>query len=147
LARIAGIQKLLRLHASFAVTRHGRDGLHVTGSVSAVVRQTCVVTLEPLDNDVEEQVDLVFRPPLVTAATADLTALLDAPGEAAAGPEPLVDGTLDLGAIATEFLVLGIDPYPRKPGAVFAPAEPTDAGDNPFAALTTLSKAGGTEGS
>ena len=28
----------------------------------------------------------------------------------------LVGGTVDLGAIATEFLILGLDPYPRKTG-------------------------------
>ena len=33
---------------------------------------------------------------------------------------------VDLGAVATEFLLLGIDPYPRKPGAVF---EAPPAGD------------------
>ena len=34
------------------------------------------------------------------------------------GPETLHGGVVDLGAVATEFLILGIDPYPRKPGAV-----------------------------
>ena len=38
------------------------------------------------------------------------------PPEADDSPEPLVGGAVDLGAVATEFLVLGIDPYPRKPG-------------------------------
>ncbi len=44
-------------------------------------------------------------------------------------PEPLVGGTVDLGAIATEFLILGIDPYPRKPGAEFdaPPRRPGEA--------------------
>ncbi len=42
-------------------------------------------------------------------------------------PEPLVDGKIDLGAIATEFLLLGIDPYPRKAGAEFAPVKTDDA--------------------
>jgi hypothetical protein len=42
--------------------------------------------------------------------------------------------------VATEFLLLGIDPYPRKPGAVFdRPAENT-AGGGPFAALAKLRK-------
>ncbi len=36
-------------------------------------------------------------------------------------PEPLIGGVVDLGALATEFLILGLDPYPRKPGAVFEP--------------------------
>ena len=31
--------------------------------------------------------------------------------------------SIDLGALATEFLMLGIDPYPRKAGAEFAAAQ------------------------
>jgi hypothetical protein len=50
-------------------------------------------------------------------------------------PEPLVGGVVDLGAIATEFLVLGLDPYPRKPGAIFEPPQEREPDENPFAAL------------
>jgi hypothetical protein len=47
---------------------------------------------------------------------------------------------IDLGALATEFLILGIDPYPRKPGTVFEP--PWEGGDvgHPFAGLAALTK-------
>ena len=38
-------------------------------------------------------------------------------------PEPIVNGAIDLGALAAEFLMLGLDPYPRKPGAVFEPVD------------------------
>jgi len=55
-------------------------------------------------------------------------------------PEMLVDGKIDLGAIATEFLLLGIDPYPRKAGAEFATVKVDDAGSRPFAALEALKK-------
>ena len=55
-------------------------------------------------------------------------------------PEPLVDGTLDLGGLAVEFLILGIDPYPRKAGAQFSPPKAEDAGEHPFAALESLKK-------
>jgi hypothetical protein len=51
-----------------------------------------------------------------------------------------LDGKLDLGAIATEFLLLAIDPYPRKPGAEFAPVKADDASAKPFAALEALKK-------
>ena len=57
-----GSRDLPRLQASFEVTRHG-SGLRVQGRVSATVGQTCVVTLEPLANEVEEAIDLVFAPP------------------------------------------------------------------------------------
>ena len=44
-------------------------------------------------------------------------------------------GCVDLGAIATEYFLLGIDPYPRKEGAVFEPRLAKDPAANPFAAL------------
>ena len=34
-------------------------------------------------------------------------------------PERLIGDVVDLGALATEFLILGLDPYPRKAGATF----------------------------
>src|ERR1700726_3801559 len=62
-ARVVGLRDLPRLEANFDVTHHGADGLHVSGRVSATVGQNCVVTLEPLVNEVEEDIDLVFAPP------------------------------------------------------------------------------------
>ena len=40
--------------------------------------------------------------------------------------------SVDLGAIATEFLILGIDPYPRKAGAEFAPVKADDGARAPI---------------
>jgi hypothetical protein len=62
-AQIAGLRSLPRLQATFDVVRHGSDGLRVQGEVSATVGQTCVVTLDPIDTDVKEEVNLVFTPP------------------------------------------------------------------------------------
>ena len=60
-ARLAGLRDLPRLEANFEVRRQGA-GLRVTGRVSATVGQNCVVTLEPLANEVDEEVDLLFAP-------------------------------------------------------------------------------------
>jgi uncharacterized metal-binding protein YceD (DUF177 family) len=139
IAALAGLRALPRLSATFDVVRHGRDGLRVVGAVSARVGQTCVVTLEPIENDIEEAVDLVFAPSREQATDDRSRAAHDA-------PEALINGTLDLGAVAVEFLVLGIDPYPRKPGAVFDAPPTGDAGAHPFAALAALKKGqGGTD--
>jgi hypothetical protein len=137
LARAAGLLELGRLDATFDVTRHGRRGLRVTGTVSASVRQACVVTLDPVDNEVEEAVDLIFAPGHDAAGAAAV--FPDGTVDVSA-PEPLVDGVVDLGAVATEFLMLGIDPYPRKPGVVFALPTAEGASDHPFAALAALHK-------
>jgi hypothetical protein len=53
----------------------------------------------------------------------------------------MVQGAVDLGALATEFLLLGIDPYPRKPGVAFAPpADTPGPSGHPFEALAALKK-------
>ena len=67
-----------------------------------------------------------------------------APGggvEAGEPPEALADGTADVGALAAEFVLLGIDPYPRKPGAEFTPPPEDSATATPFAALSKLKDA------
>jgi uncharacterized metal-binding protein YceD (DUF177 family) len=136
-ARAAGLRDLPRLEASFDVTRHGNGGLRVAGRVAATAGQTCVVTLEPLANEVTEDIDLLFAPPAEVPRDAE-TASKDL--SAGDKTEPLVDGRVDLGALATEFLILGLDPYPRKPGAIFQPPVDSRPDEGPFAALGALKK-------
>lgn len=128
IAQLAGVSELPQLTAVFDLTRRG-EGVHVNGEVSAQVAQTCVVSLEPMESMLEEPVDVLFAP----AAKAPSKA-----GEEL--PEPLIDGKVDLGVLATEFLLLGIDPYPRKEGAEFAALPVTERGEHPFAGLETLKK-------
>ena len=139
LAKPAGVDAVERLTARFDLTRRGRDGLHVSGSVSGTVRQTCVVTLEPLLNAIEEAIEVDYAPPRETKASA---AEIDIASAAFADePEPLIGDTVDLGLLATEFLILGIDPYPRKAGAAFeAPNVAADPAAHPFAGLAALQK-------
>ena len=54
IAKIAGLRDLPRLTASFDLTREGTDALRITGEVSATVGQNCVVTLEPIENEIRE---------------------------------------------------------------------------------------------
>ena len=136
IAVLAGLSSLPRLEASFDVRRHGRSGLHIVGRVSATVGQICVVTLDPMENEVDEAVDLVFvaSPQAARHEAAEIEFHIED------APEPLVEGAVDLAAIATEFLILGIDPYPRKPGTVFAAPDARDDNAHPFAALAALKK-------
>jgi uncharacterized metal-binding protein YceD (DUF177 family) len=140
-AGVAGLRDLPRLQARLDVTRRGTAGLHVSGLVSATVGQTCVVTLDPVENDIEEAIDLSFVPQQAPAPSAEAEG--DEPQIKDVNldePEPLVGGTVDLGALATEFLILGLDPYPRKPGAVFEAPSDDKADPSPFAALAKLTK-------
>jgi hypothetical protein len=141
IARMTGLRDLSRLAAEFEVTRRGADGLHVVGRVSATVGQNCVVTLEPLENEIGEDVDLIFMPQAAISNEGDDEEAEPNPAkENWDGPEPLVGGVVDLGALATEFLILGLDPYPRKAGAVFEPPQEREQDGGPFAALSGLAK-------
>jgi uncharacterized metal-binding protein YceD (DUF177 family) len=133
-AKFVNLPQVPRLEAEFELTRYARNGLRVVGRVSATVEQTCVITLEPMLSEVEEDVELVFMPPSeISSSDRREEDAFDDP------PELLRDGTIDLGAVATEFLILGIDPYPRKPGSVFeAPQDRESSTEHPFAKLAVL---------
>jgi len=137
IAALAGLREVKQLSAVFDLARRGA-GVQVDGEITGRIGQTCVVTLEPIENDVVETVDLRFTPQ--TAAEEDLETAALAGSDDEDAPEPLIGGKVDLGELATEFLMLGIDPYPRKPGAEFAPPKVEEPGTHPFAALEALKK-------
>jgi uncharacterized metal-binding protein YceD (DUF177 family) len=140
-AQLVGLRSLPRLQATFDVVRQGSSGLRVDGEVSATVGQSCVVTLEPVDNEVKEEVTVVFVPSRQVAGGQDGED--DAEEIHPSDPEPLAGDAIDLGAVAVEFLILGIDPYPRKPGVKFEPPIAKDDTSHPFAALAALKKGPG----
>jgi hypothetical protein len=140
MAALAGLREILSARASLDVTPGGGGRFHVAGYVRARVGQTCVVTLDPIENDIDEPIDLMFAPPEQIPEMADL---IDEPAESDADipdpPEPIVNGVIDLGRVATDALYLAIDPYPRRPDAVFEPpVVAADPADHPFAALKAL---------
>ena len=140
MAELAGLREILSARATLDVTPKSGGRVHVAGRVRARIGQTCVVTLDPIENDIDEPIDLIFVPPEQIPQLADL---VDEAAESDAGipdpPEPIVNGVIDLGRIATDALFLGIDPYPRGPDAVFEPpAVAADPEDHPFAALKAL---------
>jgi hypothetical protein len=136
----AELREVLSARASFDVVPR-RDGrVTVTGRVRARIGQTCVVTLDPIENEIDEAIDLVFAPPEQIPEMADLVDEAEEGGEDTPDPpEPITGGFIDLGRVATDALFLAVDPYPRKPDAVFEQAiEALDPEDHPFAALKVL---------
>jgi uncharacterized metal-binding protein YceD (DUF177 family) len=139
-ADVGGLREVLLVQASFDLTPTSGGRFHVAGHVWARIGQTCVVTLEDIENDIDEPIDLFFAPP---EQIPQMSALVD---EAEEGdeevpdpPEPIENGMIDLGRVATDALFLAVDPYPRKAGAVFERVvEAADPEDHPFAALRAL---------
>ena len=149
LARLNGIPGIASARATLHASRRGKDGLHVTGVIRARATLVCVVSLEPFETDIDEPVDVEFEParrPKYARPETERTSRrrrdvrqpveedeegmddLDAPDE-------IIDGKVDLGALAAEFLTLGIDPYPRKPGVAFEEPKAAGVAVSPFAKL------------
>jgi uncharacterized metal-binding protein YceD (DUF177 family) len=143
MAEVAELREILSASASLDVTPAGGGRFHVTGHVRARVGQTCVVSLDPIENDIDEPVDLIFAPP---EQIPEMSALVDETAESDVEipdpPEPIENGVIDLGRLATDALFLAIDPYPRRPDVVFdLPEVAPDPEDHPFAALKALQSA------
>jgi hypothetical protein len=140
MAAIADLREIVSASASLDVTPKGGGRFQVLGRVKARVGQTCVVTLDPILNDIDEAIDLIFAPPEQIPELSDLVdEAAESDDEIPDPPEPIERGIIDLGRVATDALFLGIDPYPRRADAVFeAPVVVDDPEDHPFAALKAL---------
>ena len=123
LADAHGLVAVQTFEAGFHVWKQGPKRYEVSGVVRALVTQTCVVSLEPFETLVSAPVDVDFAPsgqPLGEPASRKMMA-----GSAATfgGPQdpadPIINGQIDLGALAAEFLALNLDLYPHKPGVTF----------------------------
>jgi uncharacterized metal-binding protein YceD (DUF177 family) len=136
LAAEAGLVAIDALEAELTL-RPTRHGFTISGSLEATVVQTCVVTLDPFPAEVRESIDVRFVPASAAAEAGE-----EAIDPSAEDPPDVYEGdTVDLGALVAEYLVLGLDPYPRKPGAVFAPGPddtPETQPPSPFAVLGKL---------
>lgn len=133
------------LTADLDVRRAAGGIIVVDGRLRADLVQTCVVSLVPVPQTIDERFHLSF-------ATAGSDAAPPPPRPGAEvlvdpdidQPDLLVGSTLDLGAIVAEQFALALDPYPRAPGAAL-PAEAAADGDrpeSPFAALAALKSRG-----
>ncbi|MCB1502489.1 MAG: DUF177 domain-containing protein [Bauldia sp.] len=144
-AAIAAEHKLIAvegLSADLDVGRTGDGLITIDGRLRAEVVQTCVISLEPAPQSIDE----VFH---VTLASAGSDV---APPEPKPGAEVMVDPeidqpdvvhgpTIDLGAIVLEHFVLALDPYPRAPSARLPVDVATDGDESarsPFAVLAGL---------
>lgn len=112
-----------------------KDGVRVEGRVRGALTQACVVTLEPVANVVDEAFDVRLHPDIAPSGPVDVDV------DAADPPELMETDTVDVGAIVLEHFVLGIEPYPRAPGAELELSEDLvedEPDPSPFAVLASL---------
>jgi uncharacterized metal-binding protein YceD (DUF177 family) len=143
LAKAYDIPEVRKLAADLTLSRETEGVIRVEGRVVAEIVQACVVSLVPVEQSIDEPVDVRLieagSPRAEGTARPGAEVMID-PDE----PDPpdiLSGAALDLGAIVTEHFLLAVDPYPRAPGAEMPPEgadSAVDAGDSPFAALARL---------
>lgn len=148
------LPEISSLKATFDLTPGAGPLVDVVGIVEAVLTQTCVVTLGPVPATLREEVKARFttfvapkaplKPSRAGGKDDDKTEELVYLGDEDP-PEEAVNGAIDLGELAVVHLALGLDPYPRAPGAAFKGGawqseEEKSEVPGPFAALARLKK-------
>ena len=141
LARRFGLLALESLSAQLTVRPRGALGLvDVTGRLRAKVSQACVVTLEPVADDIDAEISLIYT--LREKDPEDIEVEFD-PNEEDP-PELIGPEGLDLGEAVVQQLAVLLDPYPRRKDAVLPSSAQAGADDgatqSPFAALKELKR-------
>jgi uncharacterized metal-binding protein YceD (DUF177 family) len=107
-----GLLGLESLTAELSIKRGSGGDTVVRGPFSAKVTQACVVTLEPVDAEVNDELIETFSEHATGEEELDWS-------EDSNAPEPLIDGKIDLGELLVQHLSLALEPYPRKAGVEF----------------------------
>lgn len=148
IASECGLTACRSLEARFRAKRYRKHGVTLTGRFTVSIEQECVVTLEPVFTDLQEEFQRRFLPERDLSAT--LPEIID--GEMVFDPEAedlpdlLEGGQINLWEVLIEEMILAIDPFPRSEQAVETtlPGNETGSEDesepthNPFSELKSL---------
>lgn len=118
------IQSMPSFRADLEFKRWAKKGVQVSGRIKADVSTQCPVSLEPVTQNIETNLNARFVPANSHLAKPKL----DEEGEIVLSmdsddlPDIYEGHKLDAWAIALEYLALEIDPFARAPDAQFSPA-------------------------
>jgi hypothetical protein len=150
LAKHIDVDSLKGLKADLTLKRiKGGLVVYIKGHIKAEIEQTCVVTLESLNNTINEDFEAWYADPAQAISfqkALQKKELQRQHGEAPIvaeedDPEPIEDGIIDLADVVIQFLSLAIDHYPQKDGIekdedeVVIVQEDNPIRKNPFEAL------------
>lgn len=130
LAKAYDVTDIRVLKADLDISRSA-DLVRVAGTLEADLGRTCVVSLEPLREPINEQFAVVYTTVAADEVVGEYEADLDA-------PEPIEGDVLDVGQVVLEQLVLTMSAHPRKEGAQ-PPEDPKKGQEShPFDVLKSL---------
>jgi uncharacterized metal-binding protein YceD (DUF177 family) len=115
LAKRFGFLGLPAFSARVTVDRRVGGQVVVEGRLRGRIVQACVLTLDPVTQELDDAFRIVFKKDLAEERDPESgEAVLNAQADA---PEPLAGNLLDVGEIVAEQLSLAAEPYPRRSGA------------------------------
>lgn len=125
LSRRLGLISVESASAAVTLQRVGGGVVHAIGTVEADITQSCVATLAPVPAHIEDEFEGWFGDKTSAVSFARARTEREARKghteaevlEESIDPEPIIGGKVDIGELATQYLSLAIDPYPRAPGA------------------------------
>ena len=141
IAELLGLESLGSLSLAFELKPVGAKCFVVLGRLAARLKQICVVSLEPIEVDIDRAIEMEFAPEKEFLRRQEIVEdeLSD---PAAMDLEPILGGAIDLGHLAYECIATEIEPYPRKQGIDFewkpAGMPGAEEDDGPFSALKVL---------
>lgn len=114
--------------------------VRVKASFQALVHQACVISLDPVAEELAEEFELTYGPEEDEDSEEIVVDL-----EMLDPPEPIIGNAIDIGEAVAEHVALALEPFPRAPGAEFETIvveEPEEQAPktSPFAALAALKK-------
>ncbi len=128
-------------HVRYKLAPKSGGSFSFAGDFTCTLSQACVVTLDPIVENIAETFAVTFSPAskIIEPEGKDRP-ILDAPDV-----EALSGETVEAGRVLFELLSAALDPYPRKASAEFDWQDPKSGPDvieklNPFAALSKLKK-------
>jgi uncharacterized metal-binding protein YceD (DUF177 family) len=138
LAKRFDLIEITMLKAALNLTPGAQQTIIATGNIKAEVIQRCIVTLEPITNRLELDVNVVFIPEESNQAAAKVSEEAELEDEF----ELFSGGKIDIGEMVAQHIGINIDLYPRKADATL---DVTKFGINlekpgPFAKLAKVVK-------
>jgi hypothetical protein len=121
-----GLPEIKRLAATGRFSPGRGETWMLAARIEAEVVQNCVITLDPIDQQLHDDLTLVFA-----SDAPDGTEVEFGLDDAEILPP---DRMVDIGEIVAQQLSLALDPFPRKPGASL-PEYEKSASDKPLAVL------------
>ncbi len=109
IAKVLDLSSLDSIRMDFNLQRSGRGRFNLKAHLVADVTQSCVLTLEPIESKIDEQFTIEFWPPEDVARLESEAeeAGMDVPLD---GPDPILEGCIDLGQMAYEHFAAALEP-------------------------------------